>query len=50
MIRYPCCRSPNWQQKGVLYIDNVLTFLVSIMASVVAYFVCKWLDGNENDN
>ena len=23
----------------------ILTFLVSVMASIVAYYICKWLDG-----
>ena len=26
------------------------TFLVSVIASVVAYFVCKWLDRNNGGN
>ena len=26
--------------------DGVITFLVSAVASVVAYYVCKWLDGH----
>ena len=26
------------------------SFLISIMASVIAYYVCKWLDGNGSDN
>jgi len=24
-----------------------ISFILSIMASVVAYYICKWLDGDE---
>lgn len=26
--------------------DIVTSFIVSVMAEVVAYYICKWLDGN----
>lgn len=26
------------------------SFLISILASVAAYYICKWLDGNNSDN
>ena len=30
---------------------EVLTsLLVSVMASVAAHYICKWLDGNNSDN
>lgn len=32
--------------KEVSVMDGVITFLVSVVASVVAYYVCKWLDGH----
>lgn len=25
-----------------------LSFLISVVASVVAYYICKWLDRNSN--
>lgn len=27
--------------------EYAISFVLSIMASVVAYYICKWLDGNE---
>lgn len=36
---------PIWQHKGaVLMSDILISFLVSVMANVVSYYVCKWLD------
>jgi len=28
-------------------LDILASFILSIMASVVAYYICKWLDGDE---
>ena len=34
-------------RKGVALVDITITgFLVSVAASVVAYYVCKWLDSH----
>lgn len=34
-------------RKGVALVDITLTsFLVSVVASVVAYYICKWLDSH----
>ena len=30
--------------------EYITRFLVSVMASVVGYYVCKWLDGDDSDN
>ena len=39
----------NLQQKGgeCLMGDIILTFLVSVIAGVVSYYICKWLDRDE---
>lgn len=29
--------------------EYVINFLLSVAASIVAYYACKWLDGNDND-
>ena len=29
---------------------DLISFVVSVMASVVAYYICKWLDGDEYGN
>jgi hypothetical protein len=26
------------------------TFMISVIAGVVSYYVCKWLDGDDSDN
>jgi len=26
--------------------ENITTFFISVLASVVGYYVCKWLDGD----
>ena len=28
----------------------VISFLVSVMAGIVSYYICKWLDRNDSDN
>ena len=40
---------PNLQQKGgVSLMEEILTsFLISVIASVVGYYICKWLDRDE---
>lgn len=30
--------------------DAMISFVLSVAASVVAYYICKWLNGNESDN
>ena len=30
--------------------DYFISFIISVMAGIVSYFICKWLDGNKYDN
>lgn len=30
--------------------DIIISFLVSVMASVAGYYICKWLDRNRKDS
>ncbi|MBQ3944131.1 MAG: nitrate reductase [Alphaproteobacteria bacterium] len=30
--------------------DSFISFLISVTASVTAYYICKWLDRNDNGN
>ena len=32
------------QRKGVIIMDLYSSFLLSVMASIIAYYICKWLD------
>ena len=42
---------PIWQQEGGGHVTSVIvSFLVSVVAGIVAYYICKWLDGNDTDN
>lgn len=31
-------------QGGVLSMDTILSFMLSILAGVITYYICKWLD------
>lgn len=37
----------NSRQKGSDTLDVVFTFIVSVMAGVVSYYICKWLEGDK---
>jgi hypothetical protein len=28
-------------------VEVIISFLVSVAAGIVAYYICKWLDGDE---
>ena len=36
---------PIQAEKGVSSLNHIMSFLLSVMASVIAYYICKWLDG-----
>lgn len=38
---------PIWQQRGGVYMDFILNFVISIMAGIATYYICKWLDGEK---
>ena len=42
MIKLGRCRTSS--RKEAVFIDYINTFLVSVAASIVGYYVCKWLD------
>lgn len=50
VILFDCCRTHSGNRKGVYYLDLIISFLVSVMAGVTSYYICKWLDGNDSDN
>ena len=37
-------------RKGVMVMPVVASFAISLLASVVAYYICKWLDGDDGSN
>lgn len=40
------CNSPENRDGRGCSMEYIFTFFNSIAASVVAYYICKWLDGN----
>ena len=38
----------SFQRKEVKALNLILSFLISVMASVIAYYICKWLDGDDD--
>ena len=30
--------------------DYIISFLISVLASIAGYYACKWLDGNDLDS
>lgn len=39
--------SLHWYQEGGVSVDDLISFLVSVMASIVAYYICKWLNDDK---
>ena len=39
--------SPIPVQEGGAVMEVLASFILSVMASVVAYYICKWFDGEE---
>ena len=39
--------TPRQVEKGGVSMASILSFFISVVASVVAYYICKWLDGDE---
>lgn len=37
-------------ESGCWILDFLVSFILSVMASVVAYYLCKWLDGKDRDD
>lgn len=33
--------------RGCSFMSILLSFILSVLASVVAYYLCKWFDGDE---
>lgn len=39
--------TPRLVRKGGVLVSILSSFIISVMASVVAYYICKWLNGDE---
>ena len=50
VIRYNGYAVDSLQQRGVVQMDYIFNFLLSVMAGVAGYYICKWLDRNHKDS
>ena len=37
------------QEGGEILLEYLIAFIISVAASVVACFICKWLDSDDSD-
>ena len=45
VIYFQCCPAHSGNRKGVSQVADILTnLIVAVGASVIAYYICKWLD------
>lgn len=42
--------TPRKAKKGGVSLEIIISFLISVLASIAAYYICKWLDRNDNGN
>lgn len=34
----------------ILVLGYIVSGVISVVASIVGYYICKWLDGDDSDN
>lgn len=44
------CLCPPWQQGGGEEMTVLADFIMAIVASVIGYYICKWLDRHHKGN
>ena len=37
----------SFEQKGGVTVEYITAFIISVLASIVASYICKWLDGED---
>lgn len=42
--------TPRQAKEGGVCLKIITSFLISVAASIAAYYICKWLDGDDNGN
>ena len=50
IIRYNGYAVDSLQQRGGAQMDYIFNFLLSVMAGIAGYYICKWLDRNHKDS
>ena len=43
-----CCRSHSGNRREVYFVDSIVSFFVSVVAGIVTYYICKWLDSRKH--
>jgi hypothetical protein len=41
MLQYKCCCPNTGKEGGLVMIRNIFSFILSVTASVAAYYICK---------
>lgn len=49
-MRYNKYAVDSFQQEGGGQMEYILSFLLSVMAGIIGYYICKWLDRNHKDS
>ena len=44
---YNCGAVDSFQQEGGEHMEHIITFLISVVAGVISYYICKWLSTAE---
>jgi hypothetical protein len=47
MLYLQCCPTDTRQREEVIYVDVVISFIVSLMTGVACHYIIKWLDGDK---
>jgi len=45
--RYNVIAVDSFQQEGGAHLEYIIAFFISIMAGIICYYICKWLDGDK---
>lgn len=44
------CHTHSGNRRGVYRLELIISFMVSVMAKIVGYYLCKWLDRDDSDS
>jgi hypothetical protein len=53
MVYYHGCRTPlcdSYSRRGVISIETIQIFFIGVAVQVVAYFLLKWLNGDDHSD
>lgn len=47
MLEYTCRYFSEYYRKGGIGVVNFFNFILSVIAGIYSYYICKWLDGDK---